>query len=168
MSDKYKRRYEKRKANRLCVICGIFLLPEDGVNCFKCKKKAEDRIKKRIETSIKTGLCKDCQSPSLFNRTLCAEHTFKVKASNYLRDSNRWHELEQLLINQENKCKYCKILITIGGNAEVDHIQPKSRFPELINDITNLQWLCELCNTAKSNRTEDEFFTWAARLLESI
>jgi 5-methylcytosine-specific restriction endonuclease McrA len=33
----------------------------------------------------------------------------------------------------------------------VDHILPRSKFPELELDIDNLQVLCEECNLAKSN-----------------
>lgn len=34
----------------------------------------------------------------------------------------------------------------------IDHIKPKSKFPELKFDFDNLQVLCKLCNFEKSNR----------------
>ena len=33
----------------------------------------------------------------------------------------------------------------------VDHVKPRSKFPELALDLSNLQVLCNLCNVAKSN-----------------
>jgi 5-methylcytosine-specific restriction endonuclease McrA len=33
----------------------------------------------------------------------------------------------------------------------VDHIKPKSKFPELAFSLSNLQILCEACNMGKSN-----------------
>ena len=47
-----------------------------------------------------------------------------------------------------NKCTCC------GRHASqvpvnIDHIKPRSRFPELATDLRNLQPLCEECNIAK-------------------
>ncbi len=39
-----------------------------------------------------------------------------------------------------------------GVKLHVDHIKPRSRFPELELALSNLQVLCEDCNLGKSNR----------------
>lgn len=39
----------------------------------------------------------------------------------------------------------------------VDHIKPRSKYPKLELDITNLQILCEDCNVGKSNLSETDF-----------
>src|SRR3990167_10699854 len=39
----------------------------------------------------------------------------------------------------------------------VDHVKPRSKYPELAHDINNLQILCEDCNLGKSNDYETDF-----------
>jgi len=39
----------------------------------------------------------------------------------------------------------------------VDHIKPRSKYPELELEITNLQVLCEECNLGKSNKDETDW-----------
>lgn len=43
-----------------------------------------------------------------------------------------------------------------GVILHVDHIKPRSKFPQLSLDEKNLQVLCELCNQGKSNRYFDD------------
>jgi len=51
-------------------------------------------------------------------------------------------------------CMLCKIT---NVKMHVDHIQPRSKRPDLEMDINNLQILCEDCNLGKSNRDESDF-----------
>jgi len=46
---------------------------------------------------------------------------------------------------------------TLAGHLVVDHIKPRSKFPELALDPDNLQVLCNDCNMGKSN---DNFDDW--------
>lgn len=39
----------------------------------------------------------------------------------------------------------------------VDHIKPKSKYPELALDPDNIQVLCGFCNIGKSNKSETDF-----------
>ena len=39
----------------------------------------------------------------------------------------------------------------------VDHIKPRSKYPDLELDLDNLQVLCDLCNRGKSNDDETDF-----------
>lgn len=54
---------------------------------------------------------------------------------------------------------YSPICMKCGGIdvLHVDHIKPKSKFPELALDINNLQVLCEECNMAKGNKYVKDF-----------
>ena len=50
----------------------------------------------------------------------------------------------------------------VCGSTErihVDHIKPRSKYPELELDINNLQVLCEDCNIGKSNIDETDWRT---------
>lgn len=44
-----------------------------------------------------------------------------------------------------------------GVVLHVDHIKPRSKFPELALDINNLQILCADCNLGKSNKFETDW-----------
>lgn len=46
-----------------------------------------------------------------------------------------------------------------GVVIHVDHIKPRSKFPELALDVNNLQILCEDCNVGKLNRFETDYRT---------
>lgn len=43
------------------------------------------------------------------------------------------------------------------GYLCVDHIKPRSKFPELALDVSNMQVLCSSCNMGKSNVHQDDF-----------
>jgi 5-methylcytosine-specific restriction endonuclease McrA len=44
-----------------------------------------------------------------------------------------------------------------GVVIHVDHIKPKSKYPELALEYNNLQLLCEDCNLGKSNKYETDY-----------
>lgn len=52
------------------------------------------------------------------------------------------------LLRQKNQCCYCRLNLTGGGSFMVDreHIVPKSKFPRLTYEISNLSVACKRCN----------------------
>jgi 5-methylcytosine-specific restriction endonuclease McrA len=48
-------------------------------------------------------------------------------------------------------CQCCGRRPTPDNPLHVDHIKPRSKFPELALDTDNLQSLCRKCNIGKSN-----------------
>ena len=69
--------------------------------------------------------------------------------------NKKWERLRyQVLAENKPECMLC------GSNQKplhVDHIKPKSKYPQLQFEKSNLQVLCERCNLAKSNVYEDDF-----------
>ncbi len=71
----------------------------------------------------------------------------------------QWRELRaKALEKYECQCMMC------GRSPKndrvvlhVDHIKPKSKFPELALDINNLQILCACCNVGKSNKFQTDW-----------
>ena len=43
------------------------------------------------------------------------------------------------------------------GVMHVDHIKPRSKFPDLELEFDNLQILCKACNLGKSNKDQTDF-----------
>ena len=68
--------------------------------------------------------------------------------------SKRWWWCKNIIkSSNEIKCLKCGS----RNNMHVDHVKPKSKFPELALDVYNLQLLCEVCNIEKSNINEIDY-----------
>ena len=69
-----------------------------------------------------------------------------------LEGTEKWRALRyQALKKYGGKCCLCGMSAKEGIILHVDHIKPKSFYPELQYDINNLQVLCEPCNLGKCN-----------------
>lgn len=157
---------DKNKLNNGICLCGAAI--NKGRSCQNCKNQNKEYARRVFKERQEKGLCYECDLPPLSNRMNCEEHTIKNIASSNCGSRDKWIIIQELLIQQNNKCKYCKDNIQLANNAELDHIKSKLRFPELKGEPTNWQWLCTICNRAKNDMTEDEFFTWVKRFLEGI
>lgn len=56
---------------------------------------------------------------------------------------------DQLTHETERKCAYCESYVAHVTYEHVEHIRPKSRFPELAHTWENLTAACPRCNTKK-------------------
>ena len=63
---------------------------------------------------------------------------------------------------QDEKCALSGCCLTLGVNAELDHINPSSRGGE--SELDNVQWVLCVVNRMKYHMTETEFFTLVERL----
>lgn len=69
-----------------------------------------------------------------------------------------WQQLRyKILIKYGRKCMCCGAEPKDGVQLHVDHIKPRSKYPELELDEGNLQVLCEDCNMGKSNIYQHDF-----------
>ena len=72
--------------------------------------------------------------------------------------SKEWQRLRYRVLSERgNKCECCGASPEDGAQLHVDHIKPRSRFPELALEKSNLQVLCKPCNMGKSNGYEDDW-----------
>jgi len=63
-------------------------------------------------------------------------------------DTQEWRAVRyQALKRSGRRCELCGA----GGELHVDHVKPRSRFPELALTVANLQVLCRDCNLGKLN-----------------
>ena len=68
--------------------------------------------------------------------------------------SKEWKELRLVALNiYGSVCLKCGSIKQIN----VDHVKPKSKYPELALDIDNLQILCWLCNREKNHHDETDY-----------
>lgn len=76
----------------------------------------------------------------------------KRKFQDDFYSSKEWRIVRyQALRVHGGKCQCCGARPQFGSPLHVDHVKPRSRFPELELDVDNLQVLCEDCNLGKGN-----------------
>ncbi|WP_299570299.1 HNH endonuclease signature motif containing protein [uncultured Shewanella sp.] len=69
--------------------------------------------------------------------------------------SQKWKALRKEALNKYiSTCICCGRSAKDGAVMHVDHIKPRSKYPQLALDIDNLQILCDLCNLGKSDNDE--------------
>ena len=101
------------------------------------KKRAAEALKGMTDNEIADALKKG-RSDFLFT-----EEWFVLKA--------------QTIAKYGCTCMRCKKPIKRWSHINVDHIKPRKFFPQLANDITNLQILCGDCNKAKGNKHDTDY-----------
>lgn len=70
-------------------------------------------------------------------------------------DSREWKELRYAAIVKYGRaCMACR---ATTGVMHVDHIKPRSKFPHLALELSNLQILCADCNIGKSNKDSTDW-----------
>lgn len=63
-----------------------------------------------------------------------------------------WKQLRYRVLREYGPvCMLCGSSPRTGAVVQVDHIRPRSIYPELAFDFHNLQVLCKICNEGKSN-----------------
>lgn len=74
----------------------------------------------------------------------------KHQASASFFNSTRWKSLRNLALRRDDGiCQECKRNGRMATGNQIDHIKPRSKFPELAYEIENLQTLCARCHNRK-------------------
>lgn len=69
-----------------------------------------------------------------------------------------WRELRYRALKLHGgACQCCGARASVRRPLHVDHIKPRSRFPELELVLSNLQVLCEDCNLGKGARDQTDW-----------
>ena len=71
--------------------------------------------------------------------------------------SQYWKNLRLQALEKSNKCQACGKSPEDGIVLHVDHILPRSIYPEYAMNLNNLQILCAECNMGKGNMHEKDF-----------
>lgn len=84
----------------------------------------------------------------------------KKKPGNFgeFYESREWLQLRYAVLKQHGAaCMVCGATRRDGVYLHVDHIKPRSKYPELELEQSNLQVLCKPCNKGKSNIDETDW-----------
>ena len=114
---------------------------------FKCPKGIPD-IRRFIHE------CVYHQSPAPKIKTILRKKKNNYKSRQEFYMSEEWRSLRyNILKKYKGRCCLCGRSYQKNGVViHVDHIKPRSKYPELELDENNLQLLCEDCNLGKSNK----------------
>lgn len=78
-------------------------------------------------------------------------------SSKFFYRTREWKELRLLALAARRVCCLCGNGPAQGKALHVDHIKPRSLWPELSLQLENLQILCQDCNLAKSNTITERY-----------
>ncbi|MBN1692673.1 MAG: HNH endonuclease [Dehalococcoidales bacterium] len=84
---------------------------------------------------------------------LAQERKKRIEESIKFYSSPEWFNIRTQVIKNKGKiCAECGTNIIDDYNITVDHIKPRSKYPELSLSLDNLQVLCRSCNSRKGAR----------------
>jgi hypothetical protein len=124
------------------------------------KEKNRKQSKISFEKRIANGLCGSCNEKRIsYSNSWCEKHWYISIAANslYCQSVKLGDLLKKKMEKQNYRCPYTNELLVPALNCHLDHILPKSRFPELIRNIDNVEWVLDKVNMAKRNMTKEEF-----------
>lgn len=154
--------------NTDCIRCKKYIgeNPASGYcspDCFKASKlELKNERTKNTEDASHVKKCFDCEVMIRQSRTRnrCKPCRKKQKKKSTLKrvktidfyNSTEWQKLRYSTLKKY--ARTCMVCFRKNLELHVDHIKPRSKFPELELEASNLQVLCKDCNFGKSNYDE--------------
>ncbi|MFC2019101.1 HNH endonuclease [Chloroflexota bacterium] len=81
---------------------------------------------------------------------LAEERKKRLDETRQFYSSPEWQLIRKQIIKEKGRvCSDCKIYIRSNIDITVDHIRPRSKYPDFSLDKNNLQVLCRSCNSSK-------------------
>lgn len=96
------------------------------------------------------------QQQDLINEFTHRNEVRRFSDKNFYR-SREWREMRLAVLTANRACKLCGASPLTGAVLHIDHIKPRSLWPELSLEMSNLQVLCSVCNIAKSNIIDGKY-----------
>jgi len=85
---------------------------------------------------------------------LAVERARTISDARAFYASAEWNIVRRLVLREASrKCQVCGKLIRRKSDITVDHVLPRSKFPHLALERSNLQVLCRICNSRKGDRS---------------
>lgn len=107
--------------------------------------------------------CHSCNGTALNHTRYCLFCYIKdcTRKTLLITEPQAKHDFASLLItklnNQKHRCVYTNRLLVPGINMSLDHILPKSLYPDGFRELDNLVWVDKSCNIAKNNLLPSAF-----------
>jgi 5-methylcytosine-specific restriction endonuclease McrA len=177
-TNKVKKRNQQRKEEGKC-------------NIFNCENKKLDNSRfcdahriERLEYAqkrdielIKKGLCTGCASEKYMEhykdkvdiRTKwCQTCYLKMLSARHFGVVSQWENLFEILKQQNFICPYTGDKLILGINDSVDHIFPRSLYPEKTKDINNMRWVTRTINNMKYDLLDNDFCAEISKIIRHL
>lgn len=151
-----KQKFQREhRAQGICLDCHN--TPQVGnTRCDSCMGKRRQSDRKRRERATTQGLCVHCcKRAILTNHRLCEECLLKDMSVRHFGTSKCWKDLQAIWGMQNGLCALSGLPMSLGENAELDHIIPIGR--RGCKEVRNVQWLLYAVNRMKRDMLEIEF-----------
>lgn len=107
------------------------------------------KLSKNAERRVKRKQIREAKKASTYIRP-GTPRSPDAKYGDDFYNSRQWRELRYLALRcADGACQCCGARASSGVQIHVDHIKPRSRYPELQLCLDNLQVLCADCNIGK-------------------
>jgi 5-methylcytosine-specific restriction endonuclease McrA len=161
-----RRFYIKQRALGLCLEC-INPVTEGHSRCGKCLARRLEQNRRKKEDAIEKGICAACLTQqALPNSRICEVCYFKNTARTHLGTGRVWKLLKDKFVEQKGRCALTGFPMTLGVNAELDHIMPVAKGGE--RNLKNTQWVLRVVNRMKRDLPESEFFIFIEALYKHM
>ena len=150
-------KWKDKDSTQFCFRCAA---PRDTEHksCSSCRMEMRKNSDVRRSNSHAGGFCVQCRTKRDTDQgKYCTTCIFKTASRRWLEDSDRWNELKILFESQCGKCAYTDAALTIGGNASMDHKNPRSKGGR--DSIENLHWVDWKINRMKTDIPHEEFIS---------
>ena len=118
-----------------CLMIGLGISSIAGITETVISKKEEAQRSHKVTTRMEQ-LARDRQQ--------------RIDEANMFYASPEWRLVRNRVVQEQGRiCQDCGEDIKDDFDLTVDHIKPRSKFPELALDASNLRVLCRRCNSAK-------------------
>lgn len=153
----YKERfYKKQRELGLCLEC---MNPTSAGHsrCDMHLSRRQEKLNDARQRATSKGICTECFiKPSMLDNKRCANCYIKRISQRHFGTTTCWEQLKKKLEVQQGKCALSGFPLTLGLNAELDHIKPTSK--QGCRDISNTQWVLKAVNRMKDHMLEDDFY----------
>jgi len=145
------------------VIADFYMIHTNSTEVPKSFKKRANRnnwLSAFLSGSIVGHIEEKPQAPVSPKTTISNKEWIKMLKEVYPNSfylTDEWRKLKKSVLRMYGlTCMKCGVKNTI---MHVDHIKPRSKYPDLSMDIRNLQVLCKSCNIDKGNKHDTDYRT---------
>lgn len=142
-----------------CPRCGALA----GEDCFQ--KRGKGKRRKPVHQQ-RLQKAQEMAGHNVKSKRASAHTSKPIKSGSRKQKSDtfyaswEWKQVRyEALVMHGRQCMVCGFTPTPGCKERlvVDHIKPRSKFPDLALSLSNLQILCNSCNMGKSNIHQHDF-----------
>ncbi|MCK9458317.1 MAG: hypothetical protein M0R80_01585 [Proteobacteria bacterium] len=156
--------YTRRKQQGLCVTCGSNKATTTQ-KCDECHQAYLVNVNAKKQKRLSEGRCAYCENKRINGQT-CLKHYLQITSQSHFKNISKANDLYNLFLKQNGICPYTGKKLTLGVDASLDHIVPKSRGGS--EDVSNLQWVYNQVNFMKIDMFENEFLNLVELIHENL